>query len=135
MGIQLHFVFSHDDLDDGFMEPYEVSETLQKYTSIEIILQGCLTVLSVLFWYPYCFLYYAVMSYFNIKNWRKKKFTQHFMTGREYSKRIYIERVSKIKLIYYLVIVFFSLVFAMIKIAEILSKNMFGYGRKNIKLQ
>ena len=128
MGIQLNWIFAHDDLDDGFQEPYELSEILFKYTPIEIILQGWMTLLSIIFFRPYWFLYFIVMTYFNFKYWRGKKLTQHFMTDREYSKRKIIERITKYKLVYYIIIVFFSLVFAIINIAEIIGNIMSEFG-------
>ena len=38
-GIQLNLIFSHEDLDDGYQEPYEISESLFKYTPYEVLLQ------------------------------------------------------------------------------------------------
>ena len=122
-GIQLNYIFAHEDLDEGFQEPYEISEALFKYIPIEIILQWWLTGLSVLFYEPLWFWYFVVMTYLNIKYWRKKQLTQHFLTDQEYSKREGIERVIKYKLIYYLIIVFFSLVLSIIKLAELIAKG------------
>ena len=113
-GIELFYMFSHEDLDDGYREPYEISEALFKYTPIEILCQVLITFLSLIFFKPLPLLYNAGMTYYNFITWRRSRYAQHFITRREYSKRDYIERTIKYKLVFYMISVFFTLVFAVI---------------------
>ena len=131
-GVELYFIFLHEDLDEGFREPFEVSEALFKYAPIEMVLQVVTATLSLLFFKPWPLVYNLIMMLYNYKIWRRGLYAQHFITRKEYSKRDVVERIIKYKLIYYMVSVFFTLLMTVIWFADLVVR--FYKGKRKTRL-
>ena len=118
-GIQLHFIFLHEDLDEGYREPYEISDALYKFTPIEIFLQLFTTIFSLFYFYLPTLIPSVILSYFNVRVFLRKDYCQHFLTRREYNKRDMIEKYIKYKLVIYLISIAVTLIFSIICIVNI----------------
>ena len=119
-GIELHLTFLHEDMDEGYREPYEISYALFKFTPFEIFLQLLLTIASLMYFNIYLLIPNVIVSYYNLKTFWRKDYCQHFLTRKEYSKRDNIERYTKYKLILYMVFVFATLIFSVLSVVHII---------------
>ena len=123
----LYFYLSHDDLDKGLIEPFDLSDQMSKWIPYEIYLHSFITFVCLFNGNLFMFLYNLPLTIIHWKMFINREHVFHIITLQEYKKdKPRNERFIKIKLAFYLGLILLILLRFMYAISNLLVYNIFG---------
>lgn len=123
----LYFYLSHDDLDKGLIEPFDLSDQMSKWIPYEIYLHSFITFVCLFNGNLFMFLYNLPLTIIHWKMFINREHVFHIITLQEYKKdKPRNERFIKIKLAFYLGLILLILLRFMYAFSNMLVYNIFG---------
>ncbi len=123
----LYFYLSHEDLDQGRIEPFELSDQMSKWVPYEIYIHSFITFICCFNMNWFLFLYNLPLFLVHARMLINKEYIFHIITVNEYKRdKPKNERFLRIKLAFYLGLVIFVLLRFMFAFSNMLIYNLFG---------
>ena len=109
-GILLFLMLSHEDIDQGMIEPMNLSDYLSWYQKVEMFVQLTAGFSTFIFGNWVFVLLYLPLSSYNMYSLLKGTYRVNFMFLKDYKRmRKNVERWVAVKLVYYMILVIASL--------------------------
>ena len=122
----LYFYLSHDDLDKGLIEPFELSDQMSKWIPYEIYLHSFITFVCFFNGNLFLFLYNLPLALMHWKMLINKEYSFHIITVNEYKDKKKNEKFIKIKLALYVGLIILILLRFMYAFSNMIIYNIFG---------
>jgi len=122
----LYFYLSHDDLDKGLIEPFDLSEQMSKWSPYEIYIHTFLTFVCLFNGNTFLFLYNLPLAIIHARMLINREYVLHLITVNEYRNKVKNERFLKIKLAFYLGLILMILLRFMYAFSNMVIYNIFG---------
>ena len=123
----LYFYLSHDDLDKGLIEPFDLSDQMSKWVPYEIYMQMFVTFVLLLNRNLFIFLYTLPLAVVHTRMLINREYVFHVITAAEYKKdKPKNERFLRLKLAFYVGLIILILLRFMYAFSNMVIYNIFG---------
>ena len=122
----LYFYLSHDDMDKGLIEPFDLSDQMSKWIPYEIYIHSFLTFVCLFNGNFFMFLYNLPLALIHCRMLINREYVLHLITINEYKSKQKNERFLKMKLIFYVGLILLILLRFMYAFSNMVIYNIFG---------
>ena len=122
----LYFYLSHDDMDKGLIEPFDLSDQMSKWIPYEIYMHTFLTFVCLFNGNLFMFLYNLPLALIHWRMLINREYVLHLITISEYKSKQKNERFLKLKLIFYVGLILLILLRFMYAFSNMVIYKIFG---------
>lgn len=122
----IYFILAHDDLRRGKLTAFELTESLQTYIPVEIGLHTLITLVPLFHGNYYLVLFNVPVFLYNLKILKDKDFNYHAFTAQDYVLLGRNERILKLKIAFYLILMMALLYRFMFSFSSMMIYHIFG---------